>query len=34
MPLSWVTSQYDFILDGGMKNLGAWIDAAAASVGR
>jgi hypothetical protein len=34
MPLSWVTRQYDFIVDAGTKNLGAWIDAAAVSVGR
>jgi Thoeris protein ThsB, TIR-like domain len=34
MPLSWVTSQYDFIVDGGAKNLGSWIDAAALSAGK
>jgi hypothetical protein len=34
MPLSWVTRQYDFIVDAGRKNLGAWIDAAASQVGR
>jgi len=34
MPLSAVTRQYDFIADGGAKNLGSWIDAAAMSAGR
>jgi hypothetical protein len=34
MPLSQVTRQHDFIVDGGAKNLGGWIDAAAADVGR
>jgi hypothetical protein len=34
MPLSAVTSQYDFIVHDGGKNLGSWIDAAAVSAGR
>jgi MTH538 TIR-like domain (DUF1863) len=34
VPLSAVTSQYDFIVDEGAKNLGAWIDAAAVSAGK
>jgi hypothetical protein len=34
MPLSAVTSQYDFVVNEGAKNLGAWIDAAAVSAGK
>jgi hypothetical protein len=34
IPLSWVTRQYDFVTEAGAKNIGAWIDAAAANVGR
>jgi hypothetical protein len=32
--LSTVTSLYDFTANGGAKNIGAWIDAAAVKVGR
>ena len=34
VPLSWYIREYDMCRDEGFKNIGAWIDAAAAQVGR
>jgi hypothetical protein len=34
MPLSVYTNEYDMTHDRGFKNIGAWIDAAAAQVNR
>jgi hypothetical protein len=33
MPLSAYTAEYDMTVDDGFKNIGAWIDAAAAKAG-
>jgi hypothetical protein len=34
VPLSWRTAAYDYVAELGHKNIGAWIDSAAAAAGR